>query len=139
MMKTYSELIKIKTFKERLEYLQLKGEVGFETFGSKRYLNQQFYTSNEWKRIRDEVIIRDNGCDLGVQNEEIGGTIYIHHINPLSPDQFQNYDEFLKKYNSLENLICCSAKTHNAIHYGIDADVRVEPVERKPNDQNPWR
>ena len=97
-MKTYSELIKIKSFKGRLEYLQLKGEVGFETFGSKRYLNQQFYTSNEWKRIRNEVIVRDNGCDLAVQNEEIVGTIYIHHINPLSPEQFQNYDKFPKNH-----------------------------------------
>lgn len=138
-MKNYSEILKIDSFKERLEYLQLKGEIGKETYGSKRYLNQQFYNSPEWKRIRDKVIIRDNGCDLAFPDYEINGAIYIHHINPLTPEQFQDYDEFLLKYNSLENLICCSNKTHNAIHYGTDTDVRVEPIERKPNDQNPWR
>lgn len=138
-MKSYSEVLKMDSFQERLEYLQLKGEIGVETFGSKRYLNQQFYRSQEWKRIRDQVIIRDNGCDLAFPEYEINGSIYIHHINPISPEQFQNYDEFLTEYNSLENLICCSNKTHNAIHYGTNTDVRIEPIERTPNDQNPWR
>lgn len=138
-LKSYRELLKIDSFQERLEYLKLKGNVGEETFGSKRYINQRFYNSAEWKQIRNQVIIRDNGCDLGFPNCEISGAIYIHHINPLSPDNFLDYDDFLSKYNSLDNLICCSANTHNAIHYGMDVEQRYDPIERKPNDTIPWK
>lgn len=138
-MKSYRELKKINTFKERLDYLKLENNIGEETFGSKRYLNQQFYRSSEWKKIRNQVIVRDNGCDLGIKNCEINGRIYIHHINPLTPEQFSDYDEFLTEYNSLDNLICCSLKTHNAIHYCMDIDVSNEPVVRTKNDTIPWK
>ena len=135
-IKTYSELILLPTFEERFEYLRLNGAVGKDTFGYDRYLNQAFYTSYEWKKIRDQIIIRDNGCDLGIPGREIGRRIYIHHINPLRKDDIVSHSEYLR---NPEFLICTSFKTHNAIHYGDINLLPRDPVERKPNDTCPWR
>lgn len=136
MTKTYSELIKLKTFKERYEYLRLDGLIGEETFGFDRYMNQKFYKSKEWKRIRDQVIIRDNGCDLGVEGYEIGGRILIHHMNPILLKDIQTLSEFLL---NPEYLICTTLDTHNAIHYGDSNLLVIEPIERTKNDTCPWR
>lgn len=136
MTKTYSELIKLKTFKERYEYLRLDGLIGEETFGFDRYMNQKFYKSKEWKRIRDQVIVRDNGCDLGVEGYEIGGRILIHHMNPILLKDIQTLSEFLL---NPEYLICTTLDTHNAIHYGDSNLLVIEPIERTKNDTCPWR
>lgn len=136
MNKSYSELVRIPTFKERYEYLRLSGKVGKETFGYDRYLNQTFYRSVEWKRVRDKVIIRDNGCDLGIQGYEIVGRILIHHINPITPDDIINRPEFCLDMN---NLICTSENTHEAIHYSDSSLLLLEPIIRTPNDTIPWR
>ncbi len=114
-MRTFSELSKISSFKDRYEYLKLGGDVGYATFGFDRYLNQKFYSSAEWKSVRNFVIVRDRGLDLGVDGYEIGGTIYVHHMNPISPESFKNFDVSIL---DPEFLICVSNKTHNAIHYG---------------------
>ena len=135
-IKTYSELILLPTFEERFEYLRLNGAVGKDTFGYDRYLNQAFYTSYEWKKIRDQIIIRDNGCDLGIPGREIGRRIYIHHINPLRKDDIVSHSEYLR---NPEFLICTSFETPNAIHYGDINLLPRDPVERKPNDTCPWR
>ena len=135
-MKTYNECIKLKTFDERFEYLQLHGLVGEETFGYSRYLNQILYRSPEWKRLRQEVIIRDNGCDLAFNGYEINGKILIHHINPIS---LQDIEERSPKVFDMNNLITVSFMTHQAIHYGSKDLLLLDPVERKPNDQCPWR
>lgn len=136
VMRTYSELSKINSYEERFEYLKLNGFVGVETFGFDRYINQRFYKSLEWKRIRDKVIIRDNGCDLGVEGYEIHGRILIHHMNPVTPDELRsNLDLLLNP----EYLICVAHNTHNAIHYG-DSDLLITaPVERTAFDTCPWR
>lgn len=135
-IRTYSELITIPTFKERFEYLKLDGAVGMETFGYDRYLNQVLYRSAEWKRLRNEIIIRDNGCDLGCDGFEIHGRILIHHIDPIT------VDDVLKRRPKVfdpDNLISTTHNTHNAIHYG-DADLLViAPIERSKNDTCPWR
>ena len=134
---TYTELSKLKTYKERFDYLMLKGKVGIETFGYDRYLNQILYTSPDWKRLRDKIILRDNGCDLGLEGYPIYGRVIIHHINPLTVDDVINYS--LDVFNP-EYLVCTSHKTHNAIHYGVEDYTRsIEVVERKPNDTIPWR
>lgn len=137
MTRTYSELITLPTFEERFAYLKLDGVVGEESFGSARYLNQQFYHSPEWKCLRDRIILRDNGCDLGVIGFEIYGRIYIHHINPISPEDIRTRSRLLM---SPENLICVSFETHNALHYG-DPDILPKSgvIERSPNDTCPWR
>lgn len=135
-MKSYSALIKIPTFKERFEYLKLGGRVGSETFGFDRYLNQVFYRSVEWKRIRDQVILRDNGCDLGVEGFDIHGKILIHHMNPLDMRDILDRSPYLI---DPEFLICTSHSTHNAIHYGDASLLPSEPIERKPGDTCPWR
>ncbi len=137
MMMRYSELKCLNTYEERFNYLLLKGNVGKETFGFDRYLNQEFYKSAEWKRVRDFVIVRDNGCDLGVQGHEITGRIYIHHINPLTPDDIKISSE--KLFDS-ENLICVSYETHNAIHYGNGSFLeKYKFAERTKNDTCPWK
>ncbi len=135
--KRYSDLVQLQTFDERYEYLKLNGEVGIDTFGPNRIFNQKFYRSKEWKRVRDEIIIRDGGCDLGIKGREITGQIYIHHINPITIDDISNSTE---KLFSPDNLICVSQDTHNAIHYG-DASLihKNDIVERKPNDTCPWK
>lgn len=138
-MKTYSEAKDFQTFKERFEYLKLNGAVGSETFGSFRYLNQTLYQhSPRWKKVRREVILRDNGCDLGVEGVPINGPIFVHHINPLSKGDILK-DSF-DLYNP-DNLICCSRRTHNALHYGgSDPDIPdTEPIVRTPNDTCPWK
>lgn len=134
--KSYSELRKLDSYESRLDYLRLKGIVGGETFGFDRYLNQQFYKSKEWKKIRDEVIIRDNGCDLGIPGREIYGKVYVHHMNPLTVDDLNNKDYLLNP----EYLVCVSHDTHNAIHYGYDnSEINNKYIERKPNDTCPWK
>lgn len=135
-IKTYSELSKIKTFEDRFIYLKLDGSVGTDTFGHDRYMNQKFYKSKEWKRVRDHVIVRDNGCDLGILDREIHGKIYIHHMNPIEPKDIIHSTEYLLDPNY---LICVSHETHNAIHYG-DSSYSKKNVyeERKPNDTKLW-
>ena len=135
-IRTYSELIQLPTFEERFDYLRLDGVVGKDTFGFDRYLNQQFYRSSEWKRIRNQVIIRDNGCDLGIDEYEIHGRILIHHMNPISIEDLQHMSDLLM--NS-EYLICVSHRTHNAIHYGDESLIVTAPIERSQNDTCPWR
>ena len=135
-MRTYSELKKLKTFKERYEYLKLGGKVGDDTFGFERYLNQKFYKLPEWRRVRDLVILRDNGCDLGVEGHEIYDRVIIHHMNPIvSSDIVRHSEEILDP----EQLICVSHRTHNAIHYGIDDPFPREYIPRKPGDTCPWK
>lgn len=151
MMKTrcYTELMNFKTFDERFRYLMLNGKVGEETFGLDRYLNQVFYRTKRWKRIRDEVIIRDLGCDLGVEGYDIdriedkyykGGKkaiIIVHHMNPLTVYDIENETKFLI---DPEYLITTSLNTHNAIHYGNELALNsMSVVERKPFDTCPWR
>ena len=135
-MKTYNKCIKYKTFDERFEYLQLHGLVGEETFGYSRYLNQLLYRSPEWKRLRQQIILRDHGCDLAVEGYEVCGKILIHHINPIS---LQDIEERNPKVFDMNNLITVSFMTHQAIHYGSKDLLLLDPVERKPNDQCPWR
>lgn len=135
-IRTYSELIQLPTFEERFDYLRLDGVVGKDTFGFDRYLNQQFYRSSEWKRIRNQVIVRDNGCDLGIDDYEIHGRILIHHMNPISIEDLQHMSDLLM--NS-EYLICVSHRTHNAIHYGDENLIVSAPIERSQNDTCPWR
>jgi hypothetical protein len=137
MMRTYGELIKIENFLDRYEYLKLNGSVGAETFGFDRWLNQIFYRSPEWKHIREEVIIRDDGCDLGIRDRPIGGRIYVHHMNPIDVKSIVERKSILL---NPDFLICCSHNTHEAIHYG-NSDILLPDkfVERKPNDTIPWR
>lgn len=135
-MKTYTELISIPTFEERFRYLELEGLVGRETFGFDRYLNQKFYRSPEWKRVRQEVIVRDNGCDLGIEDRPIFGKIIIHHINPISIDDLTQKESWVL---NPEFLISTCKKTHDAIHYSDESILFVEPIERKPNDTCLWR
>lgn len=136
MVRTYHELISLPSFEERYEYLKLIGKVGAETFGYDRYLNQVLYRSSEWKRIRDKVIIRDDGCDLACSDRQIYGRVIIHHMNPLSKKDIVDKTDLL--FNP-EYLICVSHETHNAIHYGNVSQISKDPVERKPNDTCPWR
>ena len=135
-IKTYSELITIPTFEERFEYLKLDGQVGIETFGFDRYLNQAFYKSDEWLSIRDYVITRDNGCDLGMEGYEIYGRILIHHINPITKDDIIQRSRILL---DPENLITTVKRTHDAIHYGDSNLLMKAPIERRKNDTCPWR
>lgn len=135
-IRTYSELSKLPTFKERFEYLKLDGSVGEDTFGFDRWLNQQFYKTIEWKRIRRDVIIRDLGCDLGLDGYDIQGKIYIHHMNPISKADIVDRSEFLL---NPEYLICCTFETHQAIHYGNYDMLPKDPVIRTKNDTCPWR
>ena len=135
-IRTYSELIKLHTYEERYKYLQLKGTVGEETFGFDRYWNQNFYRSQEWKRIRDYIIIRDNGCDLGIEDRIIQGKIIIHHMNPISSSDIQNVSDYLM---NPEYLICTTHQTHNAIHYGDENLLMTNPIERTANDTCPWK
>lgn len=136
MIRTYTELSKLQSFKERYQYLQLNGSVGLDTFGYDRYLNQNFYRSREWKSIRDQVIIRDNGCDLGIEGYEIQGRIYIHHMNPILIADIEDRTDFLL---NPEYLITTTHNTHNAIHYGDESLLILPPVERAPNDTCPWK
>lgn len=136
-MKSYSEMCSFNTFEERFDYLKLNGFVGDCTFGGYRYLNQNIYRSKRWKKVRDSVIIRDNGCDLAIDDRIIGGRIIVHHINPLTIDDLKEENTF-KLFNE-ENLVCVSNNTHEAIHYGDSSLLITMPEERKPNDTCPWR
>lgn len=135
-MKTYNELIHIPTFEERYRYLRLSGSVGEETFGFRRWLNQEFYHSDEWKRFRDKIIIRDGGCDLAVDGFEIYSSIIIHHLNPITYDDILNRNPCVFDPN---NVVCTKLSTHNAIHYGDEILLPKTPVERIKNDTCPWR
>jgi len=136
IIRTYSELKRIKTLEERYEYLRLGGAVGASTFGFDRIFNQMFYASKEWKEIRRKIIFRDNGCDLGLSEYEIYGSIIIHHMNPISMDDIRNNTEYLL---NPDFLICSSSNTHKAIHYG-NRDLLPQPiVERRPYDTCPWK
>lgn len=135
VLRTYSDLILLPTFEERLNYLRLGSSVGMDTFGYDRYMNQQFYRSEEWKQLRKWVIVRDNGCDLGMPGYSLS-KIYIHHMNPITPDDIIHSTEFLM---NPEYLISVSHQTHNAIHYGTESDLPPAIVERTPYDTCPWR
>lgn len=135
MTRCYSELSKLNTFEERFNYLRLKGAVGADTFGFDRYLNQRFYRSPEWKTARRDVIIRDNGCDLGLEGYELYNNIYVHHMNPISPSDLIHGETWI--YDP-EYLICVSFNTHQAIHYGDISLLPKLPVERTMNDTCPW-
>lgn len=135
-IKTYSELIALPTFEERYEYLRLNGRVGKDTFGFDRYLNQNFYRSAEWRRIRDRVIVRDNGCDLAIDDRIIYGKILIHHMNPITDKDLFNLSDILL---DPEYLICVSHNTHNAIHYGDGKRLAKDPIVRTKNDTCPWK
>ena len=136
-IRTYSELIQLDTFEERFRYLKLDGTVGESTFGTDRYINQMFYNSDEWKELRRKIIIRDNGCDLGVEGFDIHSKIYIHHMNPISVDDILQHSTYLINQ---EYLICTKLSTHNAIHYGDESILKtLQVIERRPNDTCPWR
>ena len=135
-IKTYSELITLPTFLDRYHYLKLNGQVGKDTFGFDRYLNQIFYQSKEWRSTRDYVIARDNGCDLGIVGHEIYGKILIHHMNPITADDILKRSDFLL---NPEYLICTIKNTHDAIHYSDESLLITDPVERSKNDTCPWK
>lgn len=136
MIRTYSELCKFETFEERFRYLALNGAVAVETFGSGRYLNQRFYNSSEWKRLRGQIILRDNGCDLGVPGYEINERLVIHHMNPVLINDIIHQSEFLL---NPEYLICTTYNTHNAIHYGDESLLPLSPIKRTEYDTCPWK
>ena len=135
IIRRYSELRQLATFKERFDYLKLSGVVGESTFGFDRYLNQYLYRSPEWKKVRNEVIVRDDGCDMGLEDYP-ANRIIVHHMNPLSIEDVENRD---KRIFDPEFLICVSLSTHNAIHFGDETLLPKVPVERKPGDMCPWR
>ena len=135
-IRSYDELCQLPTFEERYEYLKISGRIGEETFGSDRYLNQAFYTSDEWKEVSRLVILRDNGCDLGIPGREIKGPIYVHHMNPIRVEDILRHSSILLRP---EFLICVSKRTHEAIHYGDASLLQTDYKERKPFDTCPWR
>ena len=135
MKRSYRELRRMSDFRDRFKYLALHGEVGRETFGFDRYLNQQFYKSSEWRQARNDVIVRDNGCDLGIESHPIVGKILVHHINPLTPDDIIHSTDYL--FNP-DNLICCTIRTHNAIHFGDESLLPKPFVERQRGDTKLW-
>ncbi|MBR2246710.1 MAG: HNH endonuclease [Bacilli bacterium] len=134
--KSYKEMIKLKTFEERFDYLKLDGRVGKITYGADRIFNQSFYHSKEWRDFRAKVIARDNGCDLGCEDREIFDKVIVHHINPMTMEQLEEGGDDLF---DLDNFVCCSHKTHEAIHYGDESLLpRTNFVERKPGDTKLW-
>ena len=135
-IRTYSELMMFSSFEDRYQYLRLNGSVGEITFGFDRYINQKFYRSAEWKQIRNHVILRDNGCDLGVEGYEIHEKILIHHMNPIALTDIQNASDYLL---NPDYLISVTLATHNAIHYGDETLLIRAPTERRPNDTCPWK
>ena len=135
-IKSYSEMCSFSTFIERFNYLKLNGKVGAETFGFDRYLNQVLYCSQEWKRFRRQVIIRDNGCIFGLDGYDINGRLIIHHINPITLEQIEQRDPMIF---SMENVVCVTHNVHEAIHYGDESLIPTDPIIRKPNDTCPWK
>lgn len=136
MSRSYSELVRLPTFEERFDYLKFSAKIGEKTFGYERYLNQMFYGTPEWRAFRREAIIRDNGCDLGLEGYDIPDRIEVHHINPITAEMIENNEPCLM---DLENVICTSSRTHKAIHYGDKNLLPKLPIERRPNDTCPWR
>lgn len=135
-IRIYSELIQLATFEERLDYLKIGGQIGVLTFGSSRYLNQDFYRSAEWKRLRNQIFVRDMGCDMAHEDYPIMGRYVVHHMNPITVEDIDKVTDFL--FNP-EYLITLDPDTHNAIHYGVDVKRPSPFVERRPNDMCPWR
>lgn len=135
-IRRYSELKRLNSFKDRFEYLKLKGNVGEATFGFDRYLNQLLYTSDKWRRLRNQIIIRDNGCDLGIEGYDLHEVIIVHHMNPITIEDIKNVSDDI--FNP-EYLICTSHRTHNAIHYGDEKLLTQLPVERQPGDTCLWK
>jgi hypothetical protein len=134
-IRSYSELIELETFEERFEYLSIRGQVGCETFGFNRWVNQRFYTSQAWRRLRHQVIIRDRSCDLGIEDHEIHSRLIVHHMNPITQEDIEHGTDTAL---DLENLICTTHNTHNAIHFG-DASLLPQPfVPRQPGDTKLW-
>lgn len=135
-MRAYSDLILLPTFEQRFKYLQLHSEIGIASFGFERFLNQSFYHSKEWKTVRNKVIVRDDGCDLGIIDHKISGPIRVHHLNPISVDDFEseNFDSILDP----EFLISVSLDTHNAIHYGTPLSLKIPLVTRTKSDNKLW-
>lgn len=136
MTRTYDELSKLKTFDERFQYLKLDGVIGEDLFGYMRQLNQAFYTSSLWKNVRNQIIIRDDGCDLGIPGHTIFGKLLVHHLNPLTKEDLINHSSRLVDPN---NLITVSFDTHQAITYGDVALIQRDPIERSENDTCPWK
>lgn len=136
MIRTYSEAIQISDFLDRFHYLQLHGEVGRDTFGFDRWLNQRFYHDPSWRKVRNECIIRDEGCDLAHADRPIYKNLIVHHIDPITKDDVVNRDP---KLFDLNNLICVSSITHRALHYGDEKSIMFEPIVRAKNDMCPWR
>lgn len=138
MKRTYNEMISLPTFDERFQYLKLNGEVGRGTFGYDRYLNQRFYHSKEWASFRRDILIRDMGCDLAIEDRPIYGRVIIHHMNPISVDDISNL--VIERLLDPNEVVCVSHITHDAIHYGNEnLLLERDPVERTPNDTIPWR
>lgn len=135
-MRTYSDALLYPDFERRFNYLKLDGIVAHSTFGGHRYLNQALYQSDEWKRVRRQVILRDEGCDLAIPDRPIHGKILVHHINPITQDDIVNRSRIIF---DPDNLITVSFETHNALHYGDYSMVDRTVVERRPNDTVPWR
>lgn len=135
-IRTYSELCKLSTFEERFRYLNLNGVVGEETFGFDRYINQSFYRSTEWRSLRNQIIVRDNGCDLGIEGHDIYKYVIIHHMNPITKEDILDNTDFVM---NPEYLICVSDATHRAIHYGDESLLVTGPVERTKYDTCPWK
>lgn len=134
-IRRYSELRRLETFEDRFDYLKIGGTVGHSTFGFDRYINQQFYTSNQWKRVRQQVILRDNGCDLGIPGYEIHGNLLVHHLNPMDSNDILHAEEWIL---DPDYLITTSHDTHNAIHYGNREFLKKPYVERKQGDTRLW-
>lgn len=136
MIKTYRELVRLTSFEERFRYLKLGGIIGRETFGFERYLNQTLYRSKEWRALRNDIIVRDDGCDLSVKDREIFDKVIVHHINPITVEDLESGNPMVFDPN---NLICTSLMTHNAIHFGDESLLTQLPQERKKGDTCLWR
>ena len=134
--RSYSAMRRLGTFEERFDYLKLEGRVGEETFGYDRYINQMLYKSSRWLRLKDKIIIRDNGCDLGIEGREIHGPVTIHHINPITVEDILNENPMVF---DPDNLVCVSLMTHNAIHYSDDSILIKDPIARSEYDTCPWK
>ena len=135
-IRTYKELVSIDNYLDRYKYLKLGGAVGQETFGFERYLNQKFYRTDEWRKVRDYVIVRDNGCDMAFNGREIHSRILIHHLNPVMPNDILERQSWIL---DPEFLVCVCKQTHDAIHYGDESLLLLDPVIRTKNDTCPWR
>lgn len=136
MIRCYNDLIQLKTFEERFQYLKINGKVGEETFGLDRYINQQLYKSQRWRSTRSRIIIRDDGCDLGIDGRQLDDYIVVHHMNPISLEDIEEERDIVFDPNY---LICCSTRTHRAIHFGDENLLIRDPVIRRPNDTCLWR